>query len=68
MTVPVRTPPALGATASVTLPFPLPLPVPLTTIQAALLTADHAQPLVAVTETVGDAPVAATEAVVGEML
>jgi hypothetical protein len=51
VSVPVRAPELLVATANVTVPLPVPLAPPVMTIHVALLDADHAQPAVVVTLT-----------------
>ena len=52
-------------TANVTLPLPAPLDPVWTLIQDALVVADHAHPLAAVTATAAGPPVAATAWVTG---
>ena len=63
--VPDRAVPVFGVTANVTPPLPAPVDPAWTLIQGALLVADHAHPLPAVTATAPGPPVAATAWIIG---
>ena len=60
--VPIRSGPVLAATVNWTVPLPLPDEPPVTVIHDTLLTAVHAQPVLAVTLTLPVKPLAGLEA------
>ena len=67
VSVPVRAPPVLAATLSVTIPSPLPAAPPVMVIHGTALVAVHAHPSVDVTSIVREPPAADVDVAVGSI-